>query len=142
MEMGFISSHKALLAGVAATFFVLSWIILALVTPLVVKSLPEDYFASPEYLTVEGPFAAGIALPRRMLLLLKNFAAWFLILVGPFLFQSIFAPFFGFLLADFRAKPRLIRRFASIGFVWRMLNAVRRRSGVPLFLPPQPATNH
>ena len=142
MATGFISSHKALLAVVAATFFVLSWIILAIATPIVVKSLPEDYFASPEYLSVEGPFASGIALPRRLLLILKNIAAWFLIVVGPFLFQSIFAPFFGLLLADFGAKPRLIRRFASIGFVWRALNAFRRRSGLPLFIPPQPATNH
>ena len=68
--------------------------------------------------------------------------AWFLIVIGPFLFQSIFAPFFGLLLADFGAKPRLIRRFASIGFVWRALNAFRRRCGLPLFIPPQPATNH
>jgi hypothetical protein len=141
MGIGLISSQKAFLTGVAVTFFVLSWIILAIVTPIVVKSLPEDYFASPDYLAVEGPFSAGVTLPRRLLLLLKNVVAWFLIVIGPFLFQSVFAPFFGLLLADFKAKPRLIRRFASIGFVWRALNALRRRSGLPLFTPPRPATS-
>ena len=104
MGIGLISSQKAFLTGVAVTFFVLSWIILAIVTPIVVKSLPEDYFASPDYLAVEGPFSAGVTLPRRLLLLLKNVVAWFLIVIGPFLFQSVFAPFFGLLLADRRLQ--------------------------------------
>jgi hypothetical protein len=131
------SSHTALIAGVAAAFFVISWTALAIVTPIVVVSLPEDYFANPDYLEVEGVFSAGIPFARRALLVLKNLLAWFLIIVGPFLFQSIFAPFFGLLLADFRAKPRLIRKFASTPFVWRLLNAIRRRRNLPPFTEPE-----
>ena len=138
MTVGFISSHKALIAGIAAAFFVVSWILLAIITPIVVAALPEDYFSSPEYLAVGGPFAPGLTFPRRCLLFAKNALAWFLILIGPILFQSIFAPFFGLLLADFRAKPRLIRRFASIPWVWRTLNAFRRRRQLPLFKEQDP----
>jgi hypothetical protein len=68
-----------------------------------------------------------------LLLFLKNVFAWFLILLAPFLFLSIFAPFFGFLLADFPAKPRLIRKFASYPLVWRLLNRIRERRGLPPF---------
>jgi hypothetical protein len=103
------------------------------VTPIVIASLPEDYFSNPKYLEVDSVFSAGIAPARRLLLLLKNIFAWFLILVAPFLFLSIFAPFFGFLLADFPAKPRLIRKFASYPFVWRQLNGVRLRRRLPPF---------
>ncbi len=131
------SSHTALIAGVAAAFFAISWIVLAIVTPVVVASLPEDYFANPDYLEVENVFSAGIPFVRRALLILKNLLAWFLIIIGPFLFQSIFAPFFGFLLADFRAKPRLIRKFASYPFVWRLLNAIRRHRNLPPFHEPE-----
>ena len=133
---GISSSHTALIAGVAVAFFVISWTVLAIATPIVVGSLPEDYFTNPDYLEVEGVFSAGIPFARRALLILKNLLAWFLIIVGPFLFQSIFAPFFGLLLADFRAKPRLIRKFASYPFVWRLLNAIRRRRRLPPFCKP------
>ncbi len=126
-------SHKALLAGVAAAFFVASWIILAIVTPIVVAALPEDYFSDPRHLEARSVFAAGIPLPHRALLLLKNLLAWFLIVIGPFLFQSVFAPFFGLLLADFRAKPKLLRRFASYPLVWRLLNRIRRQRRLPPF---------
>ena len=126
-------SHKALLAGVAASFFVISWIVLAIVTPIVVAALPEDYFSDPQYLEARSVFAAGIPFPQRALLIFKNILAWFLIVIGPFLFQSIFAPFFGLLLADFRAKPRLIRRFASYPLVWRLLNRIRLRRNLPPF---------
>ncbi len=127
------SSHKALLAGVALAFFVASWVILALVTPVVIAALPEDYFSNSKYLETEGVFSTGIPPRRRLLLILKNFFAWFLIIIGPFLFQSIFAPFFGLLLADFRAKPRIIRKFASYPLVWRLLNRIRERRGLPPF---------
>ena len=133
----FYSAHRALLAGIAAAFFVVSWLLLAILSPLVVASLPADYFANPAYLETESLFAPDLPLLRRLLLLLKNAGAWFLILVGPILFQSVFAPFFGLLLADFRAKPKLIRRFASNRFVWRMLNGLRRRRKLPLFDAPQ-----
>ncbi len=130
--MGSVSSSQmALIAGV--TVFVVSWIVLLAVTPIVIASLPEDYFSNPKYLEVDSVFSAGIAPARRLLLLLKNIFAWFLILVAPFLFLSIFAPFFGFLLADFPAKPRLIRKFASYPLVWRLLNRVRERRGLPPF---------
>ncbi len=130
--MGSVSSSQmALIAGV--TVFVVSWIVLLAVTPIVIASLPEDYFSNPKYLEVDSVFSAGIAPARRLLLLLKNIFAWFLILVAPFLFLSIFAPFFGFLLADFPAKPRLIRKFASYPFVWRQLNGVRLRRRLPPF---------
>ena len=133
----FYSAHKALLAGIAAAFFVVSWILLAILSPIVVASLPADYFANPAYLESESLFAPDLPLARRLLLLMKNAGAWFLILAGPIVFQSVFAPFFGLLLADFRAKPKLIRRFASNRFVWRMLNGLRRRRRLPLFDAPQ-----
>ena len=125
------SSHTALMAGVAV--FVVSWVVLLVVTPIVVAALPEDYFSNPRYLEVESVFAAGITPVRRLLLILKNVAAWFLILVAPILLLSIFAPFFGFLLADFPAKPRLIRKFASHPLVWRQLNGIRQRRNLPPF---------
>ena len=125
------SSQTALIAGGAV--FVVSWIVLLVVTPIVVTSLPEDYFSNPKYLEVESVFTAGIPPARRLLLFLKNVFAWFLIVVAPFLFLSIFAPFFGFLLADFPAKPRLIRKFASHPLVWRLLNRIRERRGLPPF---------
>ena len=127
------SSHTALAVGVAVVFFVVNWAVLAVATPIVVASMPADYFVNQAYLEVEGPFSPGIPFSRRARLVLKNILAWFLIIVGPFLFQSIFAPFFGLLLADFRAKPRLIRKFASYPFVWRLLNAIRRRLKLPVF---------
>lgn len=130
------SSHTALMAGAAV--FVVSWGVLLVVTPIVVAALPEDYFSNPRYLEVERVFAAGIPPVRRLLLILKNVAAWFLILVAPFLFLSIFAPFFGFLLADFPAKPRLIRKFASIRFVWNLLDGIRKRRHLPPFAPSRP----
>ncbi len=133
MTDGFISSHKALLAGIALAFFVISWILLAIITPIVVGALPEDYFSSPEHLVAGGPFAPGLTFARRCLLLAKNALAWFLILIGPFLFQSIFAPFFGLLMADFPAKPRLLRRFASLPLVWNLLNGIRKRRGLVPF---------
>ncbi len=133
----FYSAHRALLAGIAAAFFVICWLLLAILSPIIVASLPTDYFANPAYLEVEGLFAEDIPFLRRLLLLLKNIGAWFLILAGPIVFQSIFAPFFGLLLADFRAKPKLIRRFASNRFVWRLLNGLRRRRKLPLFDAPQ-----
>ena len=133
----FYSAHKALLAGIAAAFFVVSWILLAILSPIVVASLPADYFANPAYLESESLFAPDLPLARRLLLLMKNAGAWFLILAGPIVFQSVFAPFFGLLLADFRAKPKLIRRFASNRVVWRMLNGLRRRRRLPLFDAPQ-----
>ena len=36
----FYSAHRALLAGIAAAFFVASWILLAVLSPIVVASLP------------------------------------------------------------------------------------------------------
>ena len=125
------SSHTALITGAAV--FVVSWVVLLIVTPIVITSLPEDYFSNPRYLEVESVFTPGIPPVRRSLLILKNMLAWFLILVAPIIFLSIFAPFFGFLLADFHAKPRFIRKFASYPFVWRMLNGVRRRRQLPPF---------
>lgn len=133
----YYSAHRALLAGIAAAFFVVSWILLAVLSPIVVASLPADYFSNPAYLETESLFAPEMPFVRRLLLLLKNAGAWFLILIGPILFQSVFAPFFGLLLADFRAKPRLIRRFASNRLVWRLLNGLRRRRKLPLFDAPQ-----
>ncbi len=133
----FYSAHKALLAGIAAAFFVVCWLLIAILSPIVVASLPADYFANPAYLETESLFAPELPFVRRALLLLKNIGAWFLILAGPIVFQSVFAPFFGLLLADFRSKPRLIRRFASNRFVWRLLNGVRRRRSLPLFDAPQ-----
>ncbi len=127
-----ISSHTALVTGAAV--FVVSWVVLLVVTPIVITSLPEDYFSNPQYLEVESVFAAGTPPARRFLLILKNILAWFLILVAPIIFLSIFAPLFGFLLADFPAKPRLIRKFATIPFVWRQLNGVRRRRNLPPFV--------
>ena len=124
-------SHTALITGAAV--FVVSWATLLIVTPIVIASLPEDYFSNPQYLEVESVFAEGIPPARRSLLILKNILAWFLILVAPIIFLSIFAPFFGFLLADFPAKPRLIRKFATLPFVWRQLNGVRRRRQLPVF---------
>ncbi len=129
------SSHTALITGAAV--FVVSWAVLLIVTPIVITSLPEDYFSNPQYLEVESVFAAGIPPARRALLFLKNVLAWFLILVAPIIFLSIFAPFFGFLLADFPAKPRLIRKFASYPFIWRQLNGVRQRRNLPPFTEPE-----
>lgn len=126
------SSQTTLIAGVAV--FVVSWIALLVVTPVVISSLPEDYFSNPKYLEVESVFAAGIPPARRLLLFLKNGFAWFLILIAPILFLSIFAPFFGFLLADFPAKPRLIRKFASYPLVWRLLNRIRLQRYLPPFV--------
>ena len=132
VSIGSISSPStALIAGVAG--FVVNWIVLLIVTPIVVAALPEDYFSNPKHLEARSVFAAGIPFPRRAMLILKNILAWFLIVIGPFLFQSIFAPFFGLLLADFRAKPRLVRRFASHPFVWRLLNRIRLRRNLPPF---------
>ena len=127
------SSHTALIEGVVVAVFVVSWIVLLVVTPIVIASLPEDYFSSPKHLEAKSVFTAGIPPARRLLLFLKNGFAWFLILIAPFLFLSIFAPFFGFLLADFPAKPRLIRKFASFPLVWHLLNRVRERRGLPPF---------
>ena len=126
------SSNTALITGAAV--FVVSWVVLLIVTPIVIISLPEDYFSNPRYLEVDSVFTAGIPPARRSLLILKNILAWFLILVAPIIFLSIFAPFFGFLLADFPAKPRLIRKFASHPFVWHQLNGVRERRGLPPFV--------
>ncbi len=125
------SPHTALV--VSAAVFVVSWIVLLVVTPIVIVALPEDYFFNPKYRETQNVFSPGIPPVRRLLLVLKNVFAWFLILLAPFLFLSIFAPFFGFLLADFPAKPRLIRKFASYPLVWRLLNRVRERRGLPPF---------
>jgi hypothetical protein len=110
-----------------------SWIVLLVVTPIVIASLPEDYFSNPRYLEVENVFSTEIPPTRRLLLLFKNAFAWFLILLAPFLFLSIFAPFFGFLLADFPAKPKIIRKFASLPLVWRLLNRIRGQRRLPPF---------
>ena len=136
------SSHKALFWGVIV--FVVSWIVLIVATPIAVAALPEDYFSDPRHLKTESPFAKGVQISRRVKIILKNVLAWFLIIVGPILFLSIFAPFFGFLLADFPAKPRLIRKFASYPLVWRLLNDIRRRRKLPFFktCDDQPGTKN
>ena len=132
----FHPSGKVILAAVAGAFFVVGWLALLVVTPLVVGTLPEDYFANPDRISGANLFDAGLPPLRRLALLARNLAAGFLIFVAPILLQSIFAPFFGLLLAAFRAKPRLIRAFASQPLVWRLLNAIRRRRRQPPFLPP------
>ena len=132
VSIGSVSSSQTVLITGAAVF-VVSWIVLLVVTPIVIASLPEDYFSNPKYLEVDSVFSAGIPPARRLLLFLKNIFAWFLILIAPFLFLSIFAPFFGFLLADFPAKPRLIRKFASYPLVWNLLNRIRRQRRLPPF---------
>ena len=132
VSIGSVSSSQTVLITSAA-IFVVSWIVLLVITPIVIASLPEDYFSNQKYLEVESVFAAGIPPVRRLLLFLKNVFAWFLILLAPFLFLSIFAPFFGFLLADFPAKPKLIRKFASYPLVWNLLNRIRLRRHLPPF---------
>ena len=132
VSIGSVSSSQTVLITGAAVF-VVSWIVLLVVTPIVIASLPEDYFSNPKYLEVDSVFSAGIPPARRLLLFLKNIFAWFLILIAPFLFLSIFAPFFGFLLADFPANPRLIRKFASYPLVWNLLNRIRRQRRLPPF---------
>ena len=133
----FYETHKLLLACISAAIFIVGWIVLLLVAPEVIGNLPEDFFANPEFLEVEDIFAEDIPVARRLLLLVKNTVAWILILIGPILFQSIFAPFFGLLMADFKAKPKLLRRLVSVHWIWNLLNSVREKRGVPKFQPPQ-----
>lgn len=132
----FYATNKVLLASIAIGFFVVSWILLFALSPIIINKLPVDYFTNEKYLKTESMFERGVPLARRFTLLLKNIFAWFLILIAPVLFQSIFAPFFGLLLAEFKAKPKMIRAFASNRFVWRALNAIRRKKGLPPFIGP------
>ena len=141
VSIGSISSSQTVLITSAA-IFIASWIVLLVVTPIVIASLPEDYFSNPKYLETQSVFSADIPPGRRLLMFLKNIFAWFLILLAPFLFLSIFAPFFGFLLADFPAKPRLIRKFASYPLVWNLLNRVRLQRNLPSFTMEPGTTNH
>ena len=133
----FYETHKLLLACVSGAIFVIGWIVILLVAPGVIGELPEDFFVNPEFLEVEDVFAKETPLARRLMLLAKNTAAWFLIIIGPILFQSIFAPFFGLLMADFKAKPKLMRKLASVSWIWKLLNAVREKRGAPRFTPPK-----
>lgn len=132
----YYSAHKVLLASIATVFFILSWIVLIFITPVIVEMLPEDYFANPAYLEVESIFSPDTPFMRKIILFFKNISGWFLIIIGPILFQSIFAPFFGLLLANFKAKPKLIRKFVSWKIVWKALNLIRVRRNLPQFQPP------
>lgn len=132
--LDFCSTHRALTAF--CVIALIGWVALAVVTPVVVASLPTDYFSAEEHLRVESALDHGIPPMRRVALILRNVAACFLVFVAPILFQSILAPLFGLMIANFREKPAMLRRIAANRTVLRTMNAIRRRRGLDPFIQP------
>lgn len=132
--LDFCSSHRSLTAF--CVIALIGWVALAVATPMVIASLPADYFSAEEYLCVEGVLDEGAPPMRRVALVLRNIAACFLVFVAPILFQSIFAPLFGLMMANFKGKPAMLRRMASNKTVFRAMNSIRRRKGLEPFSQP------
>ncbi|MGQ9660018.1 MAG: PGPGW domain-containing protein [Thermochromatium sp.] len=137
--LSWIESHQLLtllLAGVSLLTFIGS--LLAL--PVLVASMPTDYFVDttrhPSRLRRSHPL---IYLAGRIL---KNAVGWLLVLCGLLMLvlpgQGLLTILVGLVLCDFPGKFRLERRLAGNARVMAACNWLRKRAGRPPFQAPQP----
>lgn len=129
----------AIVGGVSLLTLVIS----ALVVPLVIRRLPEDYFLRPDA-------SSSVSLERHpalrlLLLILKNLFGAVLVIAGLVMFvtpgQGILTLLMGICLLNFPGKRRLEVWIVKRRPVHRAIDWIRRRSGQPpLRLPPRDAS--
>ena len=121
----------------AAAGFSLS-IIGCIVLPIVIARLPEDYFVSRHRAPLEHLRDRPIL--RYTLVILKNLAGWFCLVLSAAMFFGPGPGILAFVLAvslmDFPGKHRMRRRLARNRILHRILDAIRRRAGKPCFRLP------
>ena len=129
----FISTHKAVAVFVGMA--IVGWIALALYIPVVVSSLPTDYFSCEKEPQEPSEFGhpTSPTMPSRIL---RNALALFLIFVAPILFQSIFAPIIGLAIGEFKWKHKALKRLGRSGRTIDALNRIRSRRNRPPFTKP------
>lgn len=131
----FYLAHKHLL-DVSAILTAVIWVVLLVAVPLVIGELPEDYFASEELLDSSERPAGWMAFARFLLASVRNACAGILVILGSVFLQGVSVILLGFIVADFRGKTRLIRRFAKVKAVWKSICAIRRWLRKPPMLEP------
>ncbi len=131
----FYAAHKQLL-DVSAVATALIWVALLVAVPLAIGTLPEDYFAAEEVFDASDRPAGWMTLGRFLLAAVRNVCACFLMILGTVFLQGVSVVLLGFIVADFRGKTRLVRRFAKVKFVWKSICAIRRWMRKPPMLEP------
>ncbi|QFU76607.1 hypothetical protein EY643_13600 [Halioglobus maricola] len=105
--------------------------------PWVVKRLPQDYFSRPQRLSADEP--RGVT--AYLLAGLKNLFGAILVLLGILLLftpgQGLLTLLAGLLLMNFPGKYRLERAVVARKGVFRALNWMRQRQGLPDFDSPR-----
>ncbi|MTW21504.1 PGPGW domain-containing protein [Allochromatium palmeri] len=137
--MSWIESHQTLtllLAGASMLTFIGS--ILAL--PVLVASMPEDYFLDAK--RQQSRLRRFHPLVYLGLRVLKNVAGWLLVLCGILMLvlpgQGLLTILVGLVLSDFPGKFALERRLASMPRVMGAFNWLRQRAGRPPLQAPEP----
>lgn len=133
----FVAAHEALVLWMGTASLVLL-VVTVVALPLVVASLPEDYFARPRRTVArEGRRHAVV---WTVLALLRNALGLVFILAGIVMLvlpgQGILTILVGLAVANFPGKYAVERALIRRAPVRRALNAVRARAGrPPLILP-------
>jgi hypothetical protein len=108
-----------------------------IVIPWLIVRLPENFFQSEEraipYLTYGHPVWRILLVVGKNLVGVVFIIAGFVMLFIPG--QGILTMIVGIMLTSFPGKHWLVHWFASRGAIFRSLNALRRRRGVPPFAP-------
>ncbi len=111
---------------------VLIWALIIFGTPVVIRSLPPDFFSNRKHLQPRG--REGRPLVWFLFVhLLKNLAGVALILLGTVGLQGVLVVMLGLAIMDIPKKAEAIRRLARIPFVWRLMSRIRAKAGLPPF---------
>lgn len=129
----FISTHKAVAVFVGMA--IIGWVALALYIPVVVSSLPTDYFSCEKEPLRPSESDHHIS-PTKPSRILRNILALFLIFVAPILLQSIFAPIIGLAIGEFKWKHKALKRLGRSRRMVDALNRIRLQHNHPPFTKP------
>ncbi len=132
------------LYGVMGLLAILSVIMVvgaAVLVPVLIVKMPEDYFVRPE--PPRPRWARRHPLLYLAWLTFRNIAGLFFVLIGIIqLFtpgQGVLCMLIGLSLMVFPGKRRLEGWLVGNRYVLRAVNAIRRRAHKPPLIPPRPA---
>lgn len=137
-DLTLVTSAISLLAGISLAMFVISLLLL----PVVVARLSRECF-----LKLQSPLPAnrGMDSGRIILLVLRNVLGMFLLLAGIIMLflpgQGLLTMLLGILLISFPGKAKLVLRLTASPALRKSLDWLRRKSGKPPFLWPQPESD-
>lgn len=126
----YIVAHRGIAIFVAIALA--GWIALLIVIPIVVSSLPADYFFCDNDLLGTNDLDHS-TIPAGPMRFMRNTLALFLIFVAPILFQSIFAPIIGLAIGEFKWKHKALKRLGRSRRIVAALNSIRTRNNRPPF---------